>query len=127
SDAAPRDDLAKARELFRAGNYDLALEKFNKLLYPYPQLASADDLVAAYVGLGVCRLETGDDAGARREFERALQLDPNHQLDPLVITNKRAIALFDDTKAEIRMRAEREAARKREAEERERLRKIRES
>ena len=61
----------------------VALEKYNVLLYPEPQLASADDLADAYVGLGVCRLETGDNDGAKREFERALQLDPNKQLDPL--------------------------------------------
>jgi tetratricopeptide (TPR) repeat protein len=125
--ATPSQDLAKAREHFRNGRFEQALEKYNALLYPFPQLASADDLADAYIALGVCRFETGDNPGAVREFQRALQIDQNRQLDPLVVTNKKAIELFDDTKTEIRIRAEREAARKREAEERERLRKIKAS
>jgi tetratricopeptide (TPR) repeat protein len=125
--ATPGEDLAKARELFRAGDFANALDKFNSLVHPKPRLASAEDLVDAYIGLGVCRLETGDAEGAREEFERALQLDPNRQLDPLVITNKNAIRLFDDTKTDIKIRAEREAARKREADEKERLRRIKAS
>jgi tetratricopeptide (TPR) repeat protein len=125
--ATPSEDLALARQAFRDGQFSIALEKYNALLYPELRLASTGDLVEAYVGLGVCRLETGDDAGAQREFERALALDPNHQLDALVITNRRAIELFDDTKTEIRVRGEREAAKQREAAEKERLRKLRES
>lgn len=125
--ATPSEDLAKARKAFREGDYTLALEKYNALLYPEQKLASTDDLADAYVGLGVCRLETGDTAGAKREFEKALELDPNRQLDPLVVTNKQAIELWDDTKADIRNRKDREAAKKREAEEKERLRKLRAS
>jgi hypothetical protein len=79
------------------------------------------------VNLGVCRVETGDETGAKLEFEKALEIDPNKQLDPLLITNKRAIELFDDTKADIRTRKEREAAKRREFEEAERIRKFRES
>jgi tetratricopeptide (TPR) repeat protein len=108
--ATPRQDLDKAHAAFRRGEFSVALPLYNVLLYPRPQLASADDLADAYVGLGVCRLETGDNDGAKREFERALQLDPNKQLDPLLITNKDAIRLFDDTKTDLRTRADREAA-----------------
>jgi hypothetical protein len=75
----------------------------------------------------VCRVETGDNEGAQKEFRQALELDPNKQLDTLVITNKKAIELFDDTKADIRTRKEREAAAQREAAEKERLRKLRAS
>jgi tetratricopeptide (TPR) repeat protein len=114
--ATPRQDLDRAHAAFRKGEFSVALPLYNVLLYPVPQLASADDLADAYVGLGVCRLETGDGTGARREFEKALQLDPNKQLDPLLITNKDAIRLFDDTKTDLRTRAEREAAKKKEAE-----------
>lgn len=125
--ATPREDLALANKAFREGQFLEARDKYNFLLYPKAQLADTNDLVEAYVNLGVCRLETGDDDGAKAEFEKALELDPNKQLDPLVITNKRAIVLFDDTKADIRTRREREANRRREAEEAERLRKIRAS
>ena len=125
--ATPSDDLAQARKAFREGQFSIALEKYNALLYPELRLASTDDLVDAYIGLGVCRLETGDSSGAKREFEKALELDPSHQLDPLIITNKQAIELFDDTKADIRTRKDREAAKKREAEEKERIRQLRRS
>lgn len=63
----------------------------------------------------MCRFAGGDVDSARSEFEKALQLDPNRQLDPLMITDKGAIRLFDDTKTEIKVRAEREAARKQHA------------
>jgi len=125
--ATPGEDLAQARKAFREGQFNVALEKYNALLYPKLQLASSEDLVEAYSNLGVCRLETGDDDGAKQEFTRALELDPNKQLDTLVITNKKAIELFDDTKADIRTRREREAAKQREAAEKERLRQLRAS
>jgi tetratricopeptide (TPR) repeat protein len=125
--ATPRDELKAANQAFRAGQYNDARDKYNALLYPDIQLADSNDLVEAYVNLGVCRLETGDDGGAKREFEKALQIDPNKQLDPLIITNKKAIALFDDTKTDLRVRAEREKNARREAEEKERIRKLRAS
>lgn len=125
--ATPRDELKAANKAFREGQYGDARDKYNALLYPDIQLADTNDLVEAYVNLGVCRLETGDDTGAKREFEKALQLDPNKQLDPLVITNKKAIALFDDTKTDLKVRAEREKAARAEAEQRENIRKLRAS
>lgn len=125
--ATPSEDLAQAHKAFREGQFNVALEKYNALLHPQPRLAGAEELVEAYINLGVCRVETGDDDGAKREFERALELDPNKQLDTLVITNKKAIELFDDTKADIRTRKERDAAKRREFEEKERLRKLRAS
>ncbi|HUS27173.1 MAG TPA: tetratricopeptide repeat protein [Kofleriaceae bacterium] len=125
ADATPRDDLKAANKAFREGNYPDARDKYNGLLYPEIQLADSNDLVEAYVNLGVCRLETGDEGGAKREFEKALQIDPNRQLDPLVITNKKAVALFDDTKTDIRVREEREKNARREAGEKERIRKLR--
>lgn len=123
----PSEDLSQARKAFREGQFNVALEKYNALLYPDLRLASSEDLVEAYINLGVCRVETGDEDGAKREFSRALELDPNKQLDTLVITNKRAIELYDDTKADIRTRKEREAAAQREVAEKERLRKLRAS
>jgi tetratricopeptide (TPR) repeat protein len=109
--ATPSQELDDARSAFRNGQLTIALEKYNALLYPPPpRLASKDEIVEAYVNLGVCRVDAGDLDGARREFEKALGYDPNRQLDPLLVTNKEAIKLFDDTKAEIRNRErEREA------------------
>jgi len=113
--ATPKQDLDQANDRFRKGDFENARHLYNDLLYPSPQLAGADDLAEAYVGLGVCRLETGDSEGARREFEKALQIDPNKQLDPQVMS-KSAIRLFDDTKADLRTRAERDAEKKKQAE-----------
>jgi tetratricopeptide (TPR) repeat protein len=124
--ATPSEELAQARKAFRDGNYQLARDKYNSLLRPNIQLANSNDLVEAYVNLGVCRVETGDESGAKLEFEKALEIDPNKQLDPLLVTNKRAIELFDDTKADIRTRRDREAEKRREFEEVERYRKWRE-
>jgi hypothetical protein len=49
-------------------------------------------------------VDAGDLDGAKREFEKALGYDANRQLDPLLVTNKQAIQLFDDTKADMRNR-----------------------
>jgi tetratricopeptide (TPR) repeat protein len=106
--ANPSQQLDDANAAFRNGQLSIALEKYNALLYPAPKLARSDELIQAYVNLGVCRVDAGDMDGARREFEKALQLDANRQLDPLLVANKDAIRLFDDTKADIRNR-EREA------------------
>lgn len=109
--ATPSQELANARAEFRAGHFSVAQPLFNDLLYPPPpKLASSDDLAEAYTNLGVCRAEGGDIEGAKREFEKALQVDPNHQIDQNVVTNKAVLRLFDDTKTDIKTRAERIAA-----------------
>jgi hypothetical protein len=68
--ATPRDDLAAANKSFREGRFDEALPKYNALLRPRLQLADSNDLVEAYVNLGVCRIESGDDEGARPSSKR---------------------------------------------------------
>jgi tetratricopeptide (TPR) repeat protein len=113
--ATPRQDLETANAFFRKGEFGAALPIYNFLLYPEVKLASAEDITDAYVGLGVCYVETGDMERAKREFEKALQVDPNKQLDSL-IHGKEAIKLFDDIKTDLRIRAEREAAKKEKAE-----------
>jgi tetratricopeptide (TPR) repeat protein len=123
--ATPSQDLEQANAAFRNGQFAKALPLYNALLYPPPpRLSSPTELIQAYEALGVCRVEGGDLDGARREFEKALQLDPNLQLDQTVITNKDAIKLFDDTKFDLRARAEREAARQQHALDLERQRKF---
>ena len=109
--ATPSQEMANARAEFRAGHFSAAQPLFNDLLYPPPpKLASSDDLAEAYTNLGVCRAVSGDLEGAKREFEKALQVDPNHQIDQNVVTNKSVVRLFDDTKTDIKTRAERIAA-----------------
>jgi tetratricopeptide (TPR) repeat protein len=109
--ATPSVELANARAEFRAGHFEKAQPLFNDLLYPPPpKLASTDELAEAYTNLGVCRAEGGDLDGAKREFEKALQIEPNHQIDETVVTDKSVVRLFDDTKSDIKIRDERIAA-----------------
>ncbi len=122
--AVPSQDLERARQAFRTGQFALALPLYNALLYPEPQLASRDDLASAYVSLGVCRFIAGDIEGAKREFREALRQDPNQQIDATIVTNHGAIELFDRTKIEIATAADRERQRIHDAEELERQRQI---
>ena len=48
---------------------------------------SRDELADAYLALGVCRYETGDPAGAKREFEQALSINSDIRIDPLIVTD----------------------------------------
>jgi Tetratricopeptide repeat len=114
--ATPSDDLDQAKAVYRTGQYQKALPLFNALLYPPPpKLGRQEDLTDAYVALGVCRYETGDTPGAKREFEQALSLDPSSRIDPLIVTDPTAIQVFNDTKLDVKQRIEAEAARKRRA------------
>lgn len=122
--ATPSEELDQARKVYREGDYAKALPLFNALLYPPPpRLASQQDLTDAYVALGVCRFETGDAAGARREFEEALAIDPTYKIDPLIVSDLAAQQAFNETKLDVKARADAEAEAKHRAE----LRKIRDS
>jgi len=125
--AAPNDELDQARSAYRSAQYSRALPLFNALLYPTTRLASKDELADAYLALGVCRYETGDPEGAKREFAQALQINSDIRIDPLVVTDPTAVDAFNQTRVGIqdRIRAEMEAKRK--AEDRARLLAIRES
>jgi tetratricopeptide (TPR) repeat protein len=123
--ATPSQDLEQANAAFRKGQFAVALPLYNALLYPPPpRLSSPAELTDAYVALGVCRVEAGDVPGARREFEKALEIDPNKQLDTTVITNQDAIKLFDATKVDLASRAALEKAREQHALDLERQRKF---
>jgi tetratricopeptide (TPR) repeat protein len=125
--ATPAEDLARAREAFRKGDHEVALPLLNFLLYPSPRLAQTRDLVEAHVLYAVCALETGDRATASREFEEALFLQADLELDGNALFSRAAIDLFAETRAAFEERARRDAERRALAEERERLRRYRES
>jgi tetratricopeptide (TPR) repeat protein len=113
----PNDDLDRAREAYRNGQYAIALPLYNALLYPPPpRLASPRELTDAYVALGVCRFETGDATGAKREFEQALALDPNTAIDPLIVSDTAVRQAFIETKLDMRARERSEAEAKHRAE-----------
>lgn len=124
--ATPGDDLDKARSEFLSGNFADAIPRLNYLLYPTPRLAEADDLVEAHVLFGACAFQTGDTHTARQEFEAALAMKPEYAID----TNRfsaGAVHFFDETKHEVEERMKRDATERALAEEKDRLRRYRES
>jgi len=124
--ASPRQDLDQARQSFRQHDYDSARKLATFLLYPDEKLAMPDDLVEAHVILGASNFETGHNAEAKLEFEKALQIQPEKSLTDLLFSEG-AIRLFDRTKAELVEREERDAQLRRLVDERERIRKYKES
>ena len=121
--ATPSDDLDQAKIAYRNGQYSAALPLFNSLLYPDRKLADVNEAAEAYLALGVCRYETGDLRGAKREFEAALITSSNVRLDPLIVTDPTAIAAFNETRLNFQDQIRAEAERKRRIE----LLKIRQS
>lgn len=124
--ASPAQDLDHARQSFRQHDYDSAVKLATYLLYPDEKLALPADLAEAHVILGASNFETGHRAEAKTEFERALQIQPDKSLTDLLFSEG-AIRLFDETKADIETRAERDAQLHKLADERERIRKYKES
>jgi hypothetical protein len=126
AEASPAQDLEHARQAFRQHDYDSARKLTTFLLYPDEKLALPVDLVEAHVILGASNFETGHRLEAKTEFEKALQIQPDKTLTDLLFSEG-AIRLFDETKADIEARAERDAQLRKLAEERERIRKYKES
>ena len=63
----------RAHQLYNEGNYDQALDLLREGLGLYP------DAVDLHVGIGYARLARDEFAWARRSFEEALRLDPEHE------------------------------------------------
>jgi len=124
--ASPSQDLERARQAFREHDYESAAKLATYLLYPEERIGLPVDLVEAHVILGASSFEIGHRAEAKREFERALQIQPEKVLTDMLFSDG-AIRLFDETKADIEARARRDAELRKIADERERIRKYRES
>jgi tetratricopeptide (TPR) repeat protein len=124
--ASPTQDLDRARQAFREHDYDSARKLATFLLYPDEKLALPADLVEAHVILGASDFETGYRAEAKIEFEKALQIQPEKTLTDMLFSEG-AIRLFDETRADLEARARRDAELRKIADERERIRKYRES
>ncbi len=124
--ASPSQDLDRARQAFREHDYESAAKLATYLLYPEERLGLPVDLVEAHVILGASDFEIGHRAEAKREFERALQIQPEKVLTDMLFSEG-AIRLFDETKTDIEARARRDAELRKIADERERIRKYRDS
>ncbi|TMQ11585.1 MAG: tetratricopeptide repeat protein [Deltaproteobacteria bacterium] len=124
--ASPSQDLEQVRQSFREHDYESARKLATFLLYPAEKLSQPGDLVEAHVILGASDFETGHRAEAKLEFEKALQIQPEKVLTDMLFSEG-AIRLFDETRLDIEARTERDAQLRRLADERERIRKYRES
>jgi tetratricopeptide (TPR) repeat protein len=67
------------------------------------RLANPDEVVEAYLGIGLCDATLGDDAKARDSFLKALALKPDAQLEGSDISPRQR-APFDAARAEVRGR-----------------------
>jgi tetratricopeptide (TPR) repeat protein len=125
--ASPTRDLDDARQGFKGGDWQSARRILKDLLYPPPgQLASTSDLIDAHLLLGLCHYELGNRDEAKMEFEAVLALQPDKTLDDLLF-NKGAVRLFDEARADIDARRQRDVKLRELEEEKERLRKFRDS
>jgi tetratricopeptide (TPR) repeat protein len=113
--ATPSQDLERGRASFKARDWQSARETLNDLLYPDVRLARTEDVWEAYVLLGASAYETGDRTRAIREFERAIQLDPETSITTLTFSEG-AVRLYDQTREDVKARMERLAAQKKLAE-----------
>src|SRR2546427_7925655 len=63
----------RAHQLYNEGHYDQAIETLREGLGPYPHA------VELHVGMGYARLAREEYLWARRAFEEAKSLDPDHE------------------------------------------------
>jgi len=114
--ASPHDQLEQAGKAFQARDWQSAKQIANDLLYPPPsQLGSQADVEDAYLILGASAFELGDIPRARQEFENALKLDPDKILTTFTFSQG-AVRLFEETRADLKTRAERDAEKRRQSE-----------
>ena len=84
----------RAHQLYNEGNYDDALDTLREGLALYP------NAVELHVGVGYARVARDEFAWARRSFEEALVLDPDHE-DALAGLGE-ALLKFGQTAAAVR-------------------------
>lgn len=109
--ATPGTDLDKGRAAYRSQDYDSAFATLNSLLYPNIELARKEDIWEAYVLLGASAYHRGNRQRAIEEFEKALAIE----LDRTITTNTHkadVVQLYEDTKARLKEKLERDAERK---------------
>lgn len=106
--AGPTEDLNKARDAYRVKDCATVIKSAEPLIYPRSQLANSYDIVEARLLLGLCYYEGNRREDARQEFEALLALEPEKTLDTLLYSAD-AIRFFDDVRADVEARAQRDA------------------
>ena len=119
--AGPLQDLERAQRYFKNKQCDEAVPVLKDLLYPRPQLARTSELCEAHVLLGVCHYEGGRRDDAKSEFESCLAIDPSKTLEPLIFSQGQ-VRLFDEVRADVEARAQRDRERRELEERNERIR-----
>jgi hypothetical protein len=121
--ASPAEELNVARDAFRRRDWDASLPILSSLLYPRPRLASLEDLFEAHLLLGMCAFESGDRATAAREFDEAIYLENERQLETVLFSDG-AVALYEERRVAIRERLKLEEEKRALALEREKYRQM---
>ena len=124
--ATPAQELQHGRDSFRARDWGSAIPVLNALVYPDVQLARKEDVVETLLLLGAAFFEIGNNDRARQELKRAIDLDPDRSITTLTFSAG-AVRLFDQLKAEQQEQIERDAEKKRIAEQAEALELFRKS
>lgn len=117
----PGQKLDRARASFRNKDWPVAQAWLEDLMTPSIELARRSDVVEVHTLLGTAYLMQGKRDDAVREYEKALELDPERSITELYHPEA-AVRLFDDTKARVKDRLEAEAKRRELAERERRLR-----
>lgn len=106
--AEPEEDaqvsLRRALFDFTQGDYKASVARLEKLLDPV-QLKTEDDVIEARKALGTMYFLLGEEPKARTQFELALLVRANTQLD-LYATAPPVLRFFDDVKAEVAKKSE---------------------
>jgi tetratricopeptide (TPR) repeat protein len=95
---APRDPLLRrGAALFDTLDFENAKAAYERALQV--RLASVDEVVEAYLGVGLCDATLGDLDGAKKAFLQALAVKPDAQLEGADISPRQR-APFDTARAE---------------------------
>lgn len=96
----PAARIAEIREAYQRLDYEAAEAGARAVLADH-QHFTPDQLTTAHTLLGLIAYARNEPQAARQEFEAALQLTPDLQLDPLLVSPK-ILAFFEEVRAEMR-------------------------
>jgi len=93
--------LRRAKLYYNNGEYESAISELENALQYLKQLESTDQ-VEAYKYLAFSYVAFGDKEKAKKQFKRALALEPRMELDPTTVSPK-IIKVFEEAKAEMKI------------------------
>lgn len=93
--------LQRAKLYYSNGEYESAISELENALQYLKQLESTDQ-VEAYKYLAFSYVAFGDKEKAKKQFKRALALEPRMELDPTIVSPK-IIKVFEEAKAEMKI------------------------